>query len=531
MLDPSQLSQAQQDRLKQLANDFPFYARNCIKIIAKDGTQVPFILNSAQRYIHERLEKQKRETGMVRAIIVKGRQQGCSTLIEARFFHRTQFCPNIKAFILTHHSKSTEQLFGMVKQFAQSFPEALQDFSQSATENRNQFTFAASKSSYAVGTAGSDAVGRGFTLQLFHGSEVAFWENTSEIAMGALKAVNPVPGTEIVLESTANGVGNFFHKLAMAGLDPDSTFQTIFVPWYWQPEYRRKVPATFTCDETELKLKELYNLDDEQIFWRRRTIIDEFEGEAWRFQQEYPNTLEEAFVSSEEAYFDAQRIAAARKAKLDLIETAPIVMGVDVAFSRDRAVIVIRQGRHLIAKYEYRGQNSISLAAYIAQHTKEQDVDRIFIDIGAAGPGVFDRVANDHGLAHKITAVNFGGGAQRNDLYQNKRAEMICEAKQWTDSEGGVSIFDDDGFVAEIMAHPRPAPSKVRGTLLFPSKDEIKETLGRSPDAFDAWILTFAYPVPSRSVAKVKQDELKRYGVETTQRVSKTMAHFTSRRR
>lgn len=535
MIDTSNLAPGHQQVLKRLKDDFKFYARNCLKISTKDGSLIPLVFNSAQEYLHQRIEEQKAKTGMVRTIIVKGRQQGCSTYVEARYFHQAQMTPGLKAFILTHHSKSTEQLFGMVKQYAAGFPKELTDFAASDTQNRNQFVFSASKSSYAVGTAGSDAVGRGFTLQLFHGSEVAFWENTSEIAMGALKAVNPVPGTEIILESTANGVGNFFHNMALAGLDPDSTYQTVFIPWFWQAEYRRAVPANFSPTDEEKTLKSLYSLTDEQIFWRRRTIIDEFEGEAWRFQQEYPNTLAEAFVSATETFFNPNILAQARKAKIELIESAPRVMGVDLAgMGADRSVILIRQGRHIIHKAVYRDHNTSAMAALVAQQAREFDVDRIFVDIGNAGPGVYDRLVEDYGLADVARAVNFGSGATRQDLYQNKRAEMIFEAKKWTESEGGVVIPDEDGIVTELLAHPRPKPSTVRGTWLFKAKDEIKAELKRSPDEADALFLTFAEPVQSRALSKLANEQFGMAGISDHKSQiggSKTMAHFRARQR
>ena len=47
----------------------------------KDAKVEPFLFNRAQKYIHERLEAQRAACGRVRALILKGRQQGCSTLI------------------------------------------------------------------------------------------------------------------------------------------------------------------------------------------------------------------------------------------------------------------------------------------------------------------------------------------------------------------------------------------------------------------------------------------------------------------
>ena len=94
-------------------------------------------------------------------------------------------------------------------------------------------------SGYKVGTAGNKSVGRGTTIQYFHGSEVAFWPHASEHAKGILQAVPDARDTEIILESTGNGIGNYFHQQWQLAERGESEYQAIFVPWYWQTEYTK----------------------------------------------------------------------------------------------------------------------------------------------------------------------------------------------------------------------------------------------------------------------------------------------------
>ena len=108
-------------------------------------------------------------------------------------------------------------------------------------------------------------------------------------------------GTEIIWESTANGVGNFFHeqwKQAEKGL---SEFMPIFVPWYWQTEYRKKITDDFILNDEELKITKQYNLDLGQMCWRRKKIAelttDGTDG-IKAFKQEYPMNAAEAFQFS-----------------------------------------------------------------------------------------------------------------------------------------------------------------------------------------------------------------------------------------
>jgi hypothetical protein len=91
---------------KKLLLDFPFYASTCIRIRTKSGQIKPLVLNSAQKHLHERLEAQKREKGFVRALVLKGRQQGISTYTEARFFWLVTHHFGKRAFILTHDQRS-----------------------------------------------------------------------------------------------------------------------------------------------------------------------------------------------------------------------------------------------------------------------------------------------------------------------------------------------------------------------------------------------------------------------------------------
>ena len=91
----------------------------------------------------------------------------------------------------------------------------------------------------------SDRRRRSSTIQLFHGSEVAFWPFAETHAAGVLQAVPNQPGTEIILESTANGVGNFFHKKWREAETGRSEYLAIFVPWHWQDEYRLPAGKAF----------------------------------------------------------------------------------------------------------------------------------------------------------------------------------------------------------------------------------------------------------------------------------------------
>ena len=300
-------------RTDRLGADLAAYAAECLTIRSKTGELVPLAFNRAQQHIHDALERQRRATGKVRALILKGRQQGCSTYVGGRFYHRVTHTRGVRVFILTHEDAATQNLFEMVERFHAHCPADQRPSTGAA--NARALDFEALDGGYKIGTAGTKGVGRSSTIQLFHGSEVAFWPHAETHAAGVLQAVPDMPGTEVILESTANGFGNFFHQTWADAEAGENDFVPVFVPWFWQEEYRRPVPAGFAASEEEREHAALYGLDDAQLAWRRAKIAQL--KDAGLFRQEYPASAAEAFQQSgHDSFIAPALIARARRAKL-----------------------------------------------------------------------------------------------------------------------------------------------------------------------------------------------------------------------
>ena len=154
---------------QKLKDDFEFYSRNCLRVRSKSGDIKPLQLNKAQRFIHDCIEEQRRKTGRVRAIILKGRQQGVSTYVEGRYYWQTTHRKGVRAFILTHEADSTSALFEMVERYHEEAPAFVKPVT--GASNARELIFSKLDSGYKVGTAGNKSVGRGTTIQYFHGSD------------------------------------------------------------------------------------------------------------------------------------------------------------------------------------------------------------------------------------------------------------------------------------------------------------------------------------------------------------------------
>jgi len=479
--------------LLRLRTDFEFYCRVCLKIKTKDGGIEPLILNRAQLYIHSRLEDQLRRTGMVRAQILKGRQQGASTYIAGRFYWHATGNKGVNVAILTHLQDATDNLFGMVSRYHEKCPDVVRPAIK--TDSAKELTFAKLDSGYSVATAGSKAVGRSRTIQRLHGSEAAFWPNPEDHMTGIGQAVPTAPGSEVILETTANGIGNFFHKRWQLAERGESDYENIFVPWFWQDEYRTKPAPGFRMSEDEDKLAEAFNLDVEQIAWRRKKINDDFSGDDTRFQQEYPNTAAEAFVAVDsDPYIGTKLVVTARKTKAPE-QDAALIVGVDPSrFGDDDTAIIRRRGRKMYKPERIKKRDTMHIVGVVARIIKDEKPDQVFIDIGGLGAGIYDRLV-ELNFGRVVTAVNFGGKPINDVKYSNKRAEMWGEMREWLIDEPS-EIPDDDAFHGELIG-PQYSYDSL-GRVKLEKKEDMRKRGVSSPDMGDAGALTFAYPVQQK---------------------------------
>ncbi|MGI9250240.1 MAG: hypothetical protein ACR2PR_03465 [Pseudohongiellaceae bacterium] len=509
------MAEAQRDEetdavFQKLKNDFTHYAPRCLLIRTKDAGLQPFALNDAQAILHQVAEEQLAAEGMVRIVVLKGRQQGCSTYIEGRFYWKVTHRFGQRAYILTHESDATANLFAMVARYHENAPDEVRP--ETDRDSGKELNFNRLDSGYKVGTAGTKGTGRSSTIQFFHGSEVAFWPHAETHATGVMQAVPDTPGseTEVWLESTSDGMGNYFHQTwvrAVAGLNG---FRAVFIAWFLQSEYTRPVPeGGVTFDDDELLLMEEFGISEGHMLWRRHKVAELKNGED-DFKREYPNTPEEAFESA--GYRQLIKASDVRRAVdngRQLLEDGrpaieargPLVLGVDPArFGDDRLAMCLRQGRVAFDIVAYTQKlDQMEIVGLVRQILDAFPIDACFIDVGM-GVGVIDRLRE---LGYEnVREVNFGGSAFNKNNYTNRRNEMWQEMADWFDDEH-VALFQGDA-VDDYQAKVEAATMDLcaveykfnsRNQKVLEEKDQTKARIGVSPDMGDALALTFAEPV------------------------------------
>lgn len=484
--------QEQIEAMVVLVEDLEVFCAQCLKIKTKTGEMVPFLWNTSQRIVHEKLEKQLRETGKVRALVLKYRQGGISTYVAARFYHKATTQEGQNVFVVAHEQKATDNLFGMAKRYHDHNPLPV----STGNTNAKELIFNELEGGYKLATAGTKDVGRSNTAQLLHGSEYAFWANAQMHLAGIGSTVGDVSGTEIILESTANGLGNSFHELWQGAEAGTNEWIPIFLPWFIQPEYRAPVRPDLELSSDDLKYQAAYGLDMEQMQWRANKIATYGKGFEWLFQQEFPATAAEAFqTSTQNPLISPSDVMQAVNSQFRE-RTGPLLIGCDPAEEgMDRTAIVFRQGRTVFRVEYHEKKRAMEVTGILAGYWQQFKPDGLFVDKGGIGAGIVDRLRE---LGIPVIAVNFGERATDSELYENKRAECWWRMKEWIEDHPN-RLPNDAALIADLIA-PQPAVTSKSKRLLESKKDMRKRGI-RSPDGGDALALTFSEFIAPRSQA------------------------------
>ena len=296
------------------------YCESLLVIRDKRQKLVPLRFNEAQDNLYAVIRQQAALGKPIRIIILKGRQEGISTVTEALMFQDAATRPNVKTLIVAHNSDATSNLFKMNKLFYDCLPRRVQPMRKNS--NARELTFEnptkdrkakarrpGLRSSIRCQTAGGGGVGRSETLTNVHISEYAFWpKDKAALLLGIMQSVPDDPNTMVVIESTANGYDHF-KELWDGAVSGENAWIPVFLPWYLEKGYRKAVPPGTEWTEEEEALRRDFGLDDEQLQWRRWCIKTNCGNSVEKFRQEYPNTPAEAFLLSGTPFFDNQALA------------------------------------------------------------------------------------------------------------------------------------------------------------------------------------------------------------------------------
>jgi len=416
------------------------------RIPDRHGMIVPFRLNGPQRrYLDER---------SMFDIIYKARQFGFSSFLELEGTILCARYPEQHAVVIAHDRESTQKLFKRTKFF-------LEDIARLGISipyksyTKNEITFTETNSTFYIGTAGSRKFGRGDTINFLHCSEVAFWPNPVE-TMGGL-----VPAARYgrkVIESTANGKGNYFHRQCVQALQSatdivnDGFEEFVIAPklhlhlWHEFDEYQ--IAGNYNAaqlTEEEIELMKNFNLSIPQIAWRRQTMLELPEN--LLFPQEYPMTFDEGFLASGHSFF-------------------PHVKLVPMNVPRSQGKVIYqapRSGHVYVAGIDMSGgtRRDFSVVEIFDAETMEQVAEFARNDVP---PKSFSQMAVDFCLPYKaMVAIEVQFGLIAIDVFKEKYPNaliykrMKSDKLRWEEKQELYGIYNTDRIKERITSKARGA--------------------------------------------------------------------------
>ena len=304
------------------------------------GDLIPFNLNNVQRILHFKCEKQKAETGLVRQVVLKPRRSGLSTYCLARFFRSALIGQNMRVAIVAHDEPTTVTLFNMVRLMLKHYPTPLKP--KEGYSGKRELSFSDLNVRFRLGTAGgTDIVGD--QIKHLHCSEVSRWgDNAFDYAGALLRNVAIAEGTEVLMESTARGMGGYFYQSYWSAVNGENKggWESCFFPWYVFNDYQLPFDAEaeteafrktvgkelqYGGEEEERLLEEsvsydlgsagteIFEVSLEHLKWRRLSIDVNCQGSLDQFHQDYPTSDREAFLASGRMVFDRNTLERVRQ--------------------------------------------------------------------------------------------------------------------------------------------------------------------------------------------------------------------------
>lgn len=282
-----------------------------LKIRTKNQQLISLNPNWAQRELLDVVYRQHAAKKPIRIIVLKARRLGISTLAEAIAYLWIVLHENTNSAVVAHEREATESLFEMTKLYHETFP--FSDLFPLRYQSRRHMQFADTGSNLWVMTADNWNAARSRTIHMLHASEVAFWKDPTETMIALRQTIPELPGTCVILESTANGIGNWWEQQWVAAKQGQTDYIPMFFPWWREPTsipcqgYRCTNGSCGQCKEGAAGVKKLdvaegilakMGVDRPHLAWRRWAIANLCFGSVDLFMQEYPATDDEAFLVS-----------------------------------------------------------------------------------------------------------------------------------------------------------------------------------------------------------------------------------------
>lgn len=460
----------EQDPLRLVSKEF-------LSIQTKAGELVKLKINRAQQALFDVIKEKRKNKQPIKIWVLKSRQQGISTESESILYSLTSQQPNRKSLILASVETDTDNLFKMTKLYHDLLSKENPYLTHKLKkDNSKNLEFEDLRSIIVTQTAGKrDKAGRSYTFQYIHLSEVAFFPDLKGV-LGSLSHTMPKPeetwDTIIIGETTANGM-NEFHDEWVKAVEGKTDWIPMFIPWYWMESYslplqnnqlypldgieigQDETLQEFIDEEDEFRIE--YELAEEQINWRRWSIVNECHGSIRKFNQENPITWQKAFQLTGDNFFDVKQMAAQRREE-------PIAYGNVYKINTNYEFREEKNG--VIEIYEWPEPDEEYLVTADASEAVGRDNASIFVGNkrnNSTCAVIYGQYPSDILAEICINLGNFynncmvvpetkGYGTQLTDLIHAKYGNVYCRKNS---NKGGKVDSSDFGFLTSVVTRPQ----------------------------------------------------------------------------
>jgi hypothetical protein len=293
-----------------------------------------------QTRLNDAIVRQALDRKPIRLIVLKSRRMGVSTHVQARFTHAACTKTTFHGITGAHLDESSTYLHGMTEKMITGLPDEIRPLKKVGIQGKRiEFEHGSTLRTFTAGSR--EGVGRATGANALHASELAFWPDQKGTLTALMQIVPDEYGTMIVLESTANGIGDEFHQRCELAMNGQGDYEFFFAPWHEFPDYTlsSERSASVLGNSPEWTPREVSLLargvDAQQLAWRRWAVLNLCGGDSSVFDQEYPDSPEVAFLTSGRPYFDPgqlERFTPVDPRRVGSIEGDPIRGGSSLSF-------------------------------------------------------------------------------------------------------------------------------------------------------------------------------------------------------
>lgn len=317
----------------RLDNDFEFWAAVTAKIKNKEGGGlIPFLLNPPQRKILATIEKLRFEKKPIRVVLLKARQFGGSTFIQIYMaWIQLRRKTSWNSVIAAHINSASLNIRGMYSTLIKNYQHVQTTTYRPFEGSVNTKQIVERSNKITVGSMQTPDSIRSEDVAMAHLSEVGLWRQTDgkkpeDLIQSIVGSVLSLPESVIVMESTAKGLGNYFHTTYTQAKKGMNAYTPVFIPWYEIP-----LDMIDLNEGEDLEIINSFN-EYEQYLWKQGATLEgikwyrfklrEYGGNTVSMRSENPSNDIEAFQGSGARFFAADVIELQREFNMD-----PILVG------------------------------------------------------------------------------------------------------------------------------------------------------------------------------------------------------------